>query len=290
MARTKNKIAPNDERAVVAMDKSAEAIEKATRLYGDGEPFDVERILDCMVFRAEQAVGNTYAFGRYCLWLRESIGWGGFCRALENSGLDVRGAHHAMLQYEKFGDNLGTVAKLGSRKARALTFFTKEEIEKYAKGDDLRGIPHDDVSSMLATELEEEVRRLRKKGENLKDSHKEEVGKLNEIIDGLKIRAEDPMQLTPAQRAHRLIRDTYTREYAVALSEVSTGIRKARSVLADAERTEGIGVQELNEWLNEFVPDSATIMELIGQWQAETENPGPIEDNFNDIITGKLDV
>jgi hypothetical protein len=31
-----------------------------------------------------------------------------------------------MLQVEKFGDNFATVANLGSRKARAITYFTKE--------------------------------------------------------------------------------------------------------------------------------------------------------------------
>jgi hypothetical protein len=139
-------------------------------------------------------------------------------------------------------------------------------------------------------ELEDEARRIREKEKRLKNSHKEEVKKLNEIIGDLKIRAEDPMQLTPAQRAHQLIRATYTGEYTIALGEAAAGIRKAMSVLADAERTEGIGVQELNEWLNEFVPDSAAIMALVSQWQAETENPGPVTDNFFDIIEGKTGV
>jgi hypothetical protein len=289
MSKTKNVIAPNDEKAIVAMDKSAEAIEKASKLYGDGEPFEVERILDCMVFRAEQAVDNTYIFGRYCVWLKEAIGWGGFCRALESRGLDARGAHYAMLQYEKFGDNLGTVAKLGSRKARALTFFAKEEIEKYVKGGNLRDIPHDDVSTMLTTELEGEVRRLRGKEKNLKDSHKKEVEKLNEIIDDLKIRAEDPMQLTPAQKAERRLR-TLTKDYSIALAETSAGFHKAMSILDEGEKIPGIGVQELNTWLNEFVPDSATIQDLFKQWQGGFENPSPIVDNFDDIIRGKMDV
>jgi hypothetical protein len=290
MRKKKNSIAPNDEKAIVAMDKSAKSIEKATELYGDGEPFDVERILDCMEFRSEQIGKNMYAFGRYCLWLKEAVGWGGFVKALEGRHLDVRGSYHAMLQVEKFGDNFATVANLGGRKARAIAYFTKEEIDHYVKGGDLRGISHDDVARKTAVELEEEVRRLREKEKRLKGSHQKEVDKLNEIIGDLKIRAEDPMQLTPAQRAHQLIRATYTPEYAIALAEISTGIRKAMSVLADAERTGGIGAQELNEWLNEFVPDSATIMKLISQWQAETENPSPIADNFDDIITGKTDV
>jgi gas vesicle protein len=194
-----------------------------------------------------------------------------------------------MLQHEKFGDNFATVANLGSRKARAIAYFTKEEIEEYAKGGDLRNIPHDDVSSMLATELEGEVRRLREKEKRLKDSHQKEVEKLKEIIDDLKIRAEDPMQLTPPQKAERQLR-ALTGEYSIALSKIAGGFREAMSILDEGEKIPGIGVQELNAWLNEFVPDSVTIHDLLDQWQAGFENPGPIVDNFFDIISGKTGV
>jgi hypothetical protein len=290
MARKKTVIAPNDERAVVAMDKSAEAIEKATELYGDGQPFEEQRVLDCIVFKAERTSQELYELGKYCLWYKAAVGHGRFLEGLQQRDINITAANWAMLMVEKFGDKFCTVQNLGTRKARMLTTFTKEEIETFSKGGDLAGIPHDDVFKMTTTELGEEIKKTRQKFESQKAAHKEEVKKLKEIIDDLKIRAEDPMQLTPAQRAHRLIRTTYTEEYTHALSAVAAGVRKALSVLADAERTEGIGVQELNEWLNEFVPDSATITELVNQWRTETENPGPIVDNFNDIITGKTDV
>jgi hypothetical protein len=290
MARRKNVIAPNDERDAKAMDKMQNEIEKATELYGDGQPFEEQRVLDCIVFKAERTSQELYELGKYCLWYKAAVGHGRFLEGLRQRDINITAANWAMLMVEKFGDKFCTVQNLGTRKARMLTTFTKEEIETFSKGGDLAGIPHDDVFKMTTTELGEEIKKTRQKLERLKDSHKQEVEKLNEIIDDLKIRAEDPMQLTQAQRAHQLIRATYTPEYAIALAGISTGIRKAMSILADAERTEGIGVQELNEWLNEFVPDSATIMELVRQWQAETENPGPIEDNFDDIISGKVDV
>jgi hypothetical protein len=290
MARKENAITPNDERAVVAMDKQQKAIEKATRLYGDGQPFEEQRVLDCIVFKAERASQELYELGKYCLWYKAAVGHGRFLEGLQQRDINVTAANWAMLMVEKFGDKFCTVQNLGTRKARMLTTFTKEEIEAFSKGGDLAGIPHDDVFKMTTAELGEEIKKTRQKLERQKAAHKEEVEKLNEIIDDLKIRAEDPMQLTPAQRARQLIRTTYTREYTVALAEISTGIRKAMSVLADAERTEGIGVQEMNEWLNEFVPDSAVVMELISQWQTETENPSPIVDNFDDIIKGKMDV
>ncbi|MDR1863529.1 MAG: hypothetical protein LBQ67_06385 [Treponema sp.] len=286
MSRKKNELVSRD---AAAMDRQQKALEKASELYGDGEPFDVERILDHMEFKSEQVNKNLNDFGRYCLWLKEGIGWGGFVKALESRHFDIRLAYHAMIQFKKFGDNFATVANLGSRKARAITYFTKEEIEKYANGGPLGDIPHDDVTTMTALELEEEVRFLKKKNANQKEQHKQEVEKLKEIIDDLKIRAEDPMQLTPGQKAARELRGL-TAAYSIALSKISAGFREAMSILNEGEKIPGIGVQELNEWANEFVPDSANIHELFAKWKDGFENPSPIIDNFFDIIEGKADV
>jgi hypothetical protein len=292
MARTKNKIAPNDERAVVAMDKMQKEIEKIEELYGDGLPFDQSRLEIGIKARTAAVAATMIQNGRDYHRLKAHLPHGEFIAAVERtSGRSRFWAYHCMRAAETFSNVApGNIQDLSFSQIKTLSMLEKPVVEEYLKGGPLGDIPHDDVATMPRGELEDEARRLRGKEKNMKGLHKKEVEKLNEIIDDLKIRAEDPMQLTPAQRAHRLIRSTYTREYNVALSEISAGIRKARSVLADAERTEGIGAQELNEWLNEFVPDSAMIMELISQWQAETENPAPIVDNFNDIITGKTDV
>jgi hypothetical protein len=289
MGKTKNVIAPNDERAVVAMDKSAEAIEKATELYGDGQPFEEQRVLDCIVFKAERTSQELYELGKYCLWYKAAVGHGRFLEGLQQRDINATAANWAMLMVEKFGDKFCTVQNLGTRKARMLTTFTKEEIETFSKGGDLAGIPHDDVFKMTTTELGEEIKKTRQKLECQKAAYKKEVKKLNEIIDDLKIRAEDPMQLTPAQKSERQLR-TLTKDYSIALAEISAGFRKAMSILNEGEKIPSVGVQELNAWLNEFVPDSATIQDLFKQWQGGFENPSPIVDNFDDIIGGKMDV
>ncbi|MDR1250631.1 MAG: hypothetical protein LBK62_00535 [Treponema sp.] len=289
MARTKNKIAPDDERAVVAMDKQQEAIEKATELYGDGQPFEEQRVLDCIVFKAERTSQELYELGKYCLWYKAAVGHGRFLEGLQQRDINVTAANWAMLMVEKFGDKFCTVQNLGTRKARLLTAFTKEEIDTFSNGGDLAGIPHDDVFKMTTAELGEEIKKTRQKLERQKAAHKKEVEKLNEIIDDLKIRAEDPMQLTPAQKAERQLR-TLTAEYSIALAKISAGFREAMSILNEGEKIPGIGVQELNAWLNEFVPDSVTIHDLLDQWQAGFENPCPVVDNFFDIIEGKTGV
>jgi len=290
MARKKNVIAPNEERSVVAMNKMANDIEKAREKYGDGLPFEEERILDCIVFRAERTSHEFQALGEYCLWYKIEVGHGRFVEGLKRRNIEVRGAYWAMAMVEKFGDKFDTVSNLGARKARLLTTFTKEEIDEYLKGGTLGAIPHDDVERKTYSDLADEVRRQRKKSKAKDEDHKAEVKRLNETIADLRIRAEDPMQLTDAQRAHQLIRKKFTPDYTLALAEVSSGLRKAISIIADAERTEGIGVQELNEWLNTFVNDSLRIRELMDEWRLADENPNPVQDNFFDIIEGKAGV
>jgi hypothetical protein len=249
MGRKRNVIAPDDEKAVMAMDKQQKAIEKASELYGDGEPFDVERILDCMEFRSEQVGRNMNAFGRYCLWLREAIGWGGFVKALESRQLDIRASYHAMLQDEKFGDNFATVANLGSRKARAIAYFTKEEIDHYVQGGDLHGIPHDDVAKKTAKELEEEVRHLRKKVDAQKAKHERTVKEMSEELESLRLRDDFREPPTKEQLA-KITLQNLNKDYFSALMCLAADIRQALNVLAEAEHIENVTYPLLREWIN----------------------------------------
>ena len=141
---------------------------------------------------------------------------------------------------------------------------------------------------MPVRKLEDEVRGLRKKLAKQKDAHAAEVGKLSETIGDLRVRAEDPMQLTDAQRAHRLIRENYTRAYTVALGKISSGIREAMSIIGEAQRTKGIGVQELSEWLGQFDGEMRTFHEIREAWTDAADNAGPIaERDIGSIAVGE---
>jgi hypothetical protein len=251
MGMKKDVIAPNDERAVMAMDKQQKAIEKATELYGDGQPFDVERILDCMEFRSEQVGKNLNAFGRYCLWLRDAIGWGGFIKALESRHLDVRASYHAMLQVEKFGDNFATVANLGSRKARAIAYFTKEEIDQYVKGDDLRGIPHDDVARKTAKELEDEVRRLRKKEGDQKARHKQVVREMSAELEELRLR--DSNRPPPTKEDIALAElEAMSEPYYRSLGQAVYFLTEAAEKAVNAQYIKNVDTMMLENWLHKW--------------------------------------
>jgi len=251
MAKRKNVIAPNDEKSLVAMEKMAVDVKKARELYGDGQPYEEERILDCIVFRAERASFEFEELGKYCLWYKAEAGHGKFLEGLERRNLDVRAAQWAMLMVEKFGSDASPVAHLGARKARCLTAFTKEEIAEYVNGGSLKGIPHDDVAKMTTRELEAEVRKLRKKTNDLKEQHKKELGeKLDEIKD-LTMRVSGTAPLDKEQIAEKRLEELHYDFFGSLMSGIAD-IRRALGIIAKAEQTEDVTYPLIRAWMNRY--------------------------------------
>jgi hypothetical protein len=276
MAKRKNVIAPNDEKSLVAMEKMSADIIKARELYGDGEPYEEERVLDCIVFRYKRAGCEIEAMGKYCKWYRTEVGHGRFLEGLKRRNVDVRDAYYAMAMVEKFGAEFGTVPNLGVRKARCLTRFTKEEIDEYVKGGPLKSIPHDDVANMTATELETEVRKLRGKLNRAEEVTKERIRQKDEQIDKLEMEASYRQPPTKEQIAHAALQKL-SASYILALTGINGKIREAYSIVCEAEKTPGVNVQQLNEWLGLFNNEMRIFDEVKQSWLDEVDNVTPIE-------------
>lgn len=296
MARTKNKIAPNDKKAVEAMElvkkqedeKQLVAREAIAAVGFDLKEYDLFTYIQMgrNVFKLHEMTGITG--GKVLLAIKENEQHGTYMKAVEEIGVSYRTAARYTNFAKRFG-KYANLAHLNGSKLSALEDLADTELGKLDKGGDINGLTLDAIEELTAPEVREKLRSAEKKIERLKDAHKKETDKLNEIISDLKIRAEDPMQLTPGQKAARELR-ALTGVYGIALSKIAAGFREAMSILGEGEKIPGIGVQELNEWLNEFVPDSATIQDLFRQWQSGFDDPSPIVDNFRDIIEGKADV
>jgi hypothetical protein len=276
-AKQERKILPKDAKAVVAMEKMATKIQKARELYGDGQPFDEERILDCMVFRAERSAVEVLMFGKYCHWLKEEVGYGRFTEDLTKRNIDHRAANWAMLMFDKFGPNSSALTNLGTTKARCITFFDKEEIAAYEKGGPLRDIPHDDVARMTTRELEVEVRKLREKEKKTEAVIKEKIRQKDEQIAKLEMEAEyrqPPTKAQVAQAALEALSGNYT---IVLFGEIKASIHKAYNIVREAEKTPGVNVQQLNEWLGQFSNAMKDIEDARQIWLDEVDNASPIE-------------
>jgi hypothetical protein len=277
MGKRKNVIAPNDEKSLVAMEKMAISIEKARELYGDGEPFDEERVLDCITFRADRASFEFEAMGKYCLWYRAEAGHGKFLEGLKRRNLDVRAAQWTMLMVEKFGTNTTPVSYLGVRKARCLTAFTREEIDIYAKGGPLRDIPHDDVANMTTRELEAEVRKLRKKVDEKTNSLEAVIKQKSTKIDELEkeIRYRGPP--TKEQLAGAKL-DEYSKPFNTQLHDAIFAMNCCIDMITEVQRIDSIGYAQLNDWVLKQSDSIAMITEAF------TELQGAINDIHIDRV------
>lgn len=286
MPKKKNVIAPDDETSVVAMEKMAVDIQKARELYGDDEPFEEERVLDCIVFRAERADCEIERLGKYCLWYQAEAGHGKFLAGLKRRNINVRGAYHAMAMIEAFGAKFATVANLGTRKARCLTAFTKEEIDEYVKGGPLRTIPHDDVANMTTAELEKAVRELKKELAQQKEAKTKAIARKEAKINELEELLDRPSAMTKEQKAATTLQK-FNRPYAEALVHVIAAIGEARNILREAEKTPHIDELMLSGWLSGFDELMQTVCGSNESWLSEVDNAAPIE--VGKIIDGALE-
>jgi len=266
MGRRKNVIDPNNEKSLAVMEKMAVDIEKARELYGDGQPFDEERVLDCLVFRAERTTEELLHFGRYCLWLKAEVGHGRFLDDLKRRNLNSTAANWAMLIYEKLGSNSATLQNLGPSKARYLTFFTKEEIDTYGKGGPLGAIPHDDVAKMSTRELEAEVRELRKKRDDDRKSSDKAIFMKEKKISELEAQLRWQGPPTKEQLAGAKLGE-YLKPFDTQLQDAIFAMNSCIDMITEVQRIEAIGYAQLNDFILKHTKGIAMITEAFGELQ-----------------------
>jgi hypothetical protein len=132
----------------------------------------------------------------------------------------------------------------------------------------------DDIDRMSTRELRRNLREEQKKLDEEKAARKQDremqedviahkEAKINELEQQLRYQ-QPPTQEQIAQS--RL--DERIHEYRMALLEAVGGLRKAITLLTRVEGIEGVNIQQLNEWLNQFNPEMClldeTRQELIG--------------------------
>jgi len=292
MPRRKNVIAPEAQTMDLVAKEKDENLSVANQILSKlgvlGTEYNSFFYAQTAKYLSELHEGTGIAFGAVLLSIKEHEPHGNFQNVLKQIGTQPRKAQFYMRYAKRYG-KYENFSHLSNSKLDLFEAFSDEELKKLDAGEEVKGLTLDAIDRMPASEAREKLRSANGKIERLKDSHKKEVEKLNDIISDLKIRAEDPMQLSAEQKAARELR-ALTGVYSMALSKISAGFREAMSILDEGEKIPGIGVQELNAWLNEFVPDSATINNLFSQWQAGFDDPSPIVDNFKDIIEGKVNV
>jgi hypothetical protein len=266
--------APPEVNALVAM---SQEIAAAERDFGDGLPYELGRLENEVRFYQEQAGSALLEMGRRLIVIKAHEAHGAFMESLERLGLADRSARYAMAAARKFA-NRPTWADLEGPKLKALTVLEEDDIKKLEDGKAVKGVGTlDDIDRMTTRELREALRKERDRRKNERAALEETVKAKNDKLNEMELRLAGQEPPTKEQIAAVELRHLI-RDYSIAIAKVTAGIDEARQIINQAERIEGVNVQMLSEWLNEFDPDMQHYTALHETWRDEIDNAGPIKD------------
>jgi hypothetical protein len=280
MGRKKNIIAPNEERAVVAMDNMRKEIEKAEELYGDGLPFDQARLEIGIKARTAASINMMIQNGRDYQRLKVHLPHGEFISCVERtSGKSRIWAYQCMKMAEMAANNPNVNLEVNIWSVgqfRALTVFEQPVLEEYLKGGPLGDIPHDDVATMPRGELEEEARRLRKKLKNDRAAQEEAIAKKEEKLNELeqKLRYQEPP--TAEQRA-RAAAFKYRDPIIDNILEATERMNRAIAAIDEVQKVPEVPYDALEELLEPWKESFNTFCDTAAD----------LTDAFNNIHVDK---
>jgi hypothetical protein len=256
-------------------------------------PYDIDRLENEIRFWQEQAGLSLLEMGKRFIRIKAHEAHGRFMQTLENVGMTDRAVRYAMLAARKFSDRK-SISDLGTTKMIALSVLDEDEIQVLEDGGDIAGMTLDDINRMSTRELR---RNLREKDAKLNVEQeartqeralqeqviRQKEAKINELEQQLR------HQQPPAkEQLAKAALDDLTKEYTCTLAEVNGALRKAHTLLVKAEKIEGVNVQQLSDWLNQFDREMDTFSTLGETWLEESNNAGPIADwRLSDIPGGE---
>jgi len=270
MARQKNVIAPEAK----AMDKMMISRAQADKLWGDGQPFDLVRVETRLDTNNSTIIERMIAAGRDYLWAKAYVNHGEFMALVDRTA----NSHTYVLNCMRFADmyrNSAPVPNLGVRKTRALTLLDKPVVEEYLSGGSLGDIPHDDVSEMSVSQLEEEVRKLREKVKKTEAVVKERIRQKDEQIAKLELENENRQPPTKEQIAIAELAkldSEYFQELTVAMSAMRTAVK----ILGRAQCVPGVNVQILNDWIGKYNDEMVLVTGVYEEFTGILDNLHPI--------------
>jgi hypothetical protein len=126
--------------------KMTDDVQTAEELYGDGMPYEIDRIENQIRFYQNQAGSSLLKMGKSLIRIKAHEEHGRFMKTLENAGMSYRPAAYAMAVASKFS-NVKSISHLGATKMIALSVLEEDEIDTLAKGGDMNGMTLDDTSA-----------------------------------------------------------------------------------------------------------------------------------------------
>jgi hypothetical protein len=238
-------------REIAELDQFHLDMVEADHLYGDGMPYEKDRIENEIRFYLSQTAQSLFESGKRFMLLKRHEGHGGFMEALERIGVPSSTAHYAMAVVLKFGPNFPPVGNLGVAKLKMLTVFDDDDIKTYVDGGPLGNIPHDDVEQMSKRELQAAVREERKRRKEERKAQEDAIAKKETKINELEQQIRYQQPPTKEQLARIAVQE-YRDPIIDNILEASERMRRAIAAIDEAQKVPGVPYEALEELLEPY--------------------------------------
>lgn len=248
---------------IMALEQQNLTAKQVEELYGDGLPYDYNRLIEVGRVAARNVYQSMLDLGKACMRIAAHETKGKYEEALERMGTSHSDGWFARQAVLKIGDvdESSPVNFLGKRKVRSVLQLDEPTIKTYLEGGDLGTIPHDDVEKMSSRELEDEVRKLRSERKKQDEEHAKQIEAVEEVVRKKESKiSELEMEVAGKQppTKEELARNALTeirKQMTIRLATMNSTLDELNKLLAQAQETDGANVdmlQSLSDGVAEF--------------------------------------
>ena len=239
---------------IMVLEQQNLTIKQVEDLYGDGLPYDYNRLIEVGRVAARNVYQSMLDLGKACMRIAVHETKGKYEEALERMGTSHSDGWFARQAVLKIGDvdESSPVNFLGKRKVRSVLQLDAPTIKTYLEGGDLGAIPHDDVEKMSSRELEEEVRKLRAERKKQDEEHAKQIEAVENVvrkkeskISELEMEVAGKQPPTKEELAEQSLKEI-RKQMVIRFSSMNAELDELNRLLARAQETEGVTVDQLD--------------------------------------------
>lgn len=239
---------------IMVLEQQNLTIKQVEDLYGDGLPYDYNRLIEVGRVAARNVYQSMLDLGKACMRIAVHETKGKYEEALERMGTSHSDGWFARQAVLKIGDvdESSPVNFLGKRKVRSVLQLDAPTIKTYLEGGDLGAIPHDDVEKMSSRELEEEVRKLRAERKKQDEEHAKQIEAVENVvrkkeskISELEMEVAGKQPPTKEELAEQSLKEI-RKQMIIRFSSMNAELDELNRLLARAQETEGVTVDQLD--------------------------------------------
>ena len=244
MPREKMRIAPLEvvsttaiQDGMIALDQDSKRIALIDDEWGDGQPFDEERVISKGLFATAVIADGMLELGRSLMWLKERLPHGRFEQIVaERYPFDPRTARRFMNAALKFrGKSALQSANIQRSNLLELATLDDDQISELDAGGTVAGLKLDDVQRMSVTELRLALRKEREAHSKDKDIHERQLKRKDDKLNELDKALELATIRAPGWHARTFEIAVETTQKAMAAIDASHGLHTLRDVILNED-------------------------------------------------------